>query len=354
MLLKYSGCHNGILNFELSIKKIIMKKSSILKNLSGLILVCSALFITSCVKNRNSGAVDFTQLTPIVQIVEGGLAKFSSQALVFPGTDLSDTGYFTLNYAATNVAPSDITITLGKNDAARLAYNAANPTSQYLAMPDSVYSFTTTSVTIKAGQSYSSPVKFTIYPYKLDVSKSYMLPISITAAGGINISGNFGTIYYHVIGNPLAGTYQDYGMRYNYSGGVTWASGPAANLPLATAPGVPNCGNPAGFTATTTYNFTNGWSPVNSQTVTASIGNVPDPSGGSAYYYLTGDATFATISLDYASTWYAGYSNTERWTRAYVPPSPTQKPAFRLITHYNNTTGGAGNDRIIDETFIHL
>ena len=35
----------------------------------------------------------------------------------------------------------------------------------------------------------------------------------------------------------------------------------------------------------------------------------------------------------------------------YVAPSPTQKAKFRIITHYNNDVGNAGNDRIIDEYF---
>ncbi|HRI21329.1 MAG TPA: hypothetical protein PLA68_10245, partial [Panacibacter sp.] len=42
-----------------------------------------------------------------------------------------------------------------------------------------------------------------------------------TDASGINISGNFGTIYYHVIGNCLAGTYDVVGTRTNYTGAVS-------------------------------------------------------------------------------------------------------------------------------------
>ena len=38
--------------------------------------------------------------------------------------------------------------------------------------------------------------------------KNYMLPISITTApAGSTISTNFKTIYYHLIGNPIAGLY---------------------------------------------------------------------------------------------------------------------------------------------------
>ena len=329
-----------------------MKKQLLLKQLSAIAITCSMLLLASCVKNRNEGATDFSQLAPIMQIPEGGLTHFSSSALLFPASDLSDTARFHVNYAATTTAPTDIVVTLAYDAAALAAYNAANPTATYEKFPDSIYSFTQTRVTVKAGQSYSDLVKLVVYPSKIDPSKSYMLPISITDAQGIRISGNFGTIYYHVIGNPLAGDYQDYGMRYNYTGAVPW-SGPAAGLGLATAPGVPPAGVPAGYTATTTYNFVTTFSPVDAHTVQGTMGNVPDPAGGSAYYFVTGNTNFSSITYDFSNTFKSGYSNIDKFVRGYVPPSPTQKPAFRLITHYNNAAGGAGNDRIIDESFTH-
>ena len=329
-----------------------MKTRMSFKNLAGIALACGMLFLASCVKNRNEGAVDFSQLTPIVLIPEGGLKNFSASALLFDASSPSDSAGFRINYAAKNVAPNNIVVTLAIDDAARQAYNASH-TDQYEKMPDSLFKFTTTKVTIKAGQSYSDVVRAYFYPNKINSSKSYMLPITITDASGVNISGNYGTIYFHVIGNPLAGDYQDYGQRYNYTGSVTWA-GPPAGLGLATAPGVPPAGVPAGGTLSSTYNFVTTFSPVNAQTVQGTMGNVPDPAGGPAYYFVTGNANFSAITYDFSPTFNSGYSNINKYVRGYVPPSPTQKPAFRLITHYNNATGGAGNDRIIDETFRHL
>jgi len=329
-----------------------MKKRMSFRNLIGLALACGMLFMASCVKNRNEAAVDLSQITPIVQIVEGGLKNFSNSALLFDATHVSDSTNFRVAYDYKTPAPNDIVVTLAIDDAARVAYNASHP-DQYEKMPDSLFKFTTTKVTIKAGQTYSDLIQLVVYPNKVNSSKSYMLPITITDASGVNISGNFGTIYYHIIGNPLAGDYQDYGQRYNYTGAVAW-TGPAANLPLATAPGVPPAGVPAGNTGITTYNFINTFSPVDAQTVEGTMGNIPDPAGGSAYYFVTGNPTFSDITYDFSSTFNSGYSNIDRFVRGYVAPSATQKPAFRLITHYNNTTGGAGNDRIIDETFLHL
>ncbi len=337
-----------------------MKKALSLRNIVATLLIASTVFFTSCVKNRNDGAVDFSQLAPTVLIPEGGLSHFSAQAIVFPGADPIDSTLFRINYAGTTVAPADVSVSFAINDAARVQYNIDHPTGQYDKMPDSVYKFTATSAVVKAGQSYSAPIYLTIYPNKLNVSKSYMLPITITSASGVTISANFGTVFWHIIGNPLAGDYQDYGQRFNYLGVVAWP-GPPAGLALATAPGVPSVNPPAGPTGITTYNFVNTFLPVDGQTVSATVGNVPDPYSGLAYYFVTGtDPTFAAIVYDLEPTWYVNpgggntYSNTERFVRGYIPPSPTQKPAFRLVTHYNNATGGTGNDRIIDETFLHL
>ena len=332
-----------------------MKKSLNFKSLVAVSLLSTMLFFTSCVKNRNDGAVDFSQLAPIMQILEGGMTHFSGSALLFPATDLIDSTGFHLNYAATTTAPSDITVTLAYDAAALAAYNAANPTTPYEKFPDSIYKFTQTTVTVKAGQTYSDLVNIIVYPYKVNTSRSYMFPISITNASGVSISGNFGTIWYHIIGNPLSGDYQDYGQRFSLTGAVPW-SGPAAGLGLATAPGVPCVNPPAPFTCaapTTTYNYITTFSPVDAQTVQGDMGNVPDPAGPLAQYYVTGNIGFSSISYNFSPTFNAGYSNIAKYIRGYVAPSPTQKPAFRLITQYNNTTGGAGNDRIIDETFLH-
>ena len=44
-----------------------------------------------------------------------------------------------------------------------------------------------------------------------------MLPISITSGDGIELSSNFNTMYFHVIGNPIAGTYSELWTRWNAS-----------------------------------------------------------------------------------------------------------------------------------------
>src|SRR5579862_5819765 len=140
----------------------------------GYILVSISLLLSSCVKSR-PGETNFSQLKPIVLIPEGGLSTFSSEALVFPATDVSDTADFHVNYAATNVAPAEETVTLAIDTAAITSFNNAS-VIQYVLAPDSIFSFTTTAVTVPKVDNYSSPVPLVVYPSKVDPTKNYMIP----------------------------------------------------------------------------------------------------------------------------------------------------------------------------------
>ena len=183
------------------------------------LLFISIIFLSSCIKSRD-GRTDFSSLQPVVLIPEGGLSAFSSQALLFPGSDASDTAMFYVNYAATDVAPVDEMITLTVDAAALASYNASNPT-KYKMFPDSIYSFKSTQVVVKKGMNYTDAINLVVFPVKIDPSQNYMLPISIKAVPvGSTISGNFGTIYYHFIGNPIAGKYTQEWIRYNNVGGT--------------------------------------------------------------------------------------------------------------------------------------
>ena len=189
-----------------------------LLNLGALLfLVCTIL--NSCIKSRD-GRTDFSALQPVVLIPEGGLSAFSSQALLFPGSDMADTAYFHVNYAASNVASSDEKITLTIDQAALTSYNTANPT-KYVLFPDSIYSFTSKEIIIKKGTNYSDLIPLIVFPSKIDPSKNFMLPISIKSIpSGSIISSNFGTIFYHFIGNPIAGNYTQQWIRYNNAAGT--------------------------------------------------------------------------------------------------------------------------------------
>lgn len=162
----------------------------------GILLFLTFSLFNSCVKSRD-GRTDFSGLQPVVLIPEGGMGAFTSQALLFPVTDKVDTTFFYVNYAATNVAATDIIITLAIDQSAITSYNASNQT-QYAIFPDSIFKFTAKEIKIKKGNNYSDLIPLVVFPLKIDSTKSYMLPISIKGVpSGSTISANFGTIFYH-------------------------------------------------------------------------------------------------------------------------------------------------------------
>lgn len=198
----------------------------------GLLGLLVATIGSSCVKSRE-GATDFTNLQPTVLIPEGGMSNFKSGALLPDPTADFDTVYFHVNYAATDVASTDLTVTVAVDQDALNAYNALGG-NQYEIFPDSIYSFTSTTITIPKGANYSAGIPLAIFPTKINLLNNYMLPISIkTTPAGSTISSNFKTIYYHLIGNPIAGLYNWEWIRYNNAAGT---GTPAYDLDLS--PGI--------------------------------------------------------------------------------------------------------------------
>ena len=257
------------------------------------------------------------------------------------------------------VAPSDLTVTYSIDAAAVAKFNtegaAADPNFKpYTLLPSNQFQLLVTSDVIKKGEVYAPKVlnNLVTHPNLIDPSQFYLIPIKVTNSAYPSTTAS-STIFIYIIGNPLAGGYHDFGVRWSLTGSVAWA-GPPANLPLATAPGVPSVNPPTAAPPTFTYNYDEPGVPVDGQTITIDYGNVPDPAGGLAQYFITANAAFSAITFDFSSTFKAGYSNIDKYVRAYVAPSPTQKPAFRLVSKYNNATGGSGSDRLLDESFQHL
>ncbi len=315
-----------------------MKKIQILLPL--LVLIFSSCLKDTTIKNG------LDEVGSVVMIQNSGLNDFSAAAVVTAGAVNPITKSFTINIANADgsLTTSDLTVNLFVDDSKRLSYNGLPlPALDYEIMPDSVYNFPKRSVVITAGKNLAT-LDVTFYPDKINPSKLYMLPISIKDAGGKNISGNLSTVYYHIIGNPLAGNYVTTGMRYNYNnfpGGVVWA-GPPAPYPAGSTDGT-----------TSAYNTTVLALPVDASTIKLVFGNVPDPApvGGAAYYYITGtDAAFSGITYDFGSNFNAGYSNIQKYVITYTQPTATQKAKFRLVTKYNNNAT-IPLDRLIDQTF---
>lgn len=276
---------------------------------------------------------------PFVQILGGGLAKFNNQLIVPIVTNARDTVSFKIFYVNNGKpADKDIKITLAVNPAALVTYNANPATPDFVILPDSTYSFPVKTATVKAGESYSEDIKVIYFPGKINSSQLYMLPISIVDAQGVNISSNNGTTFYHIIGNPLAGSYSVVGTRYNYTGAVTF-DGVPANIPT-----------PVSTTAIPSPKTANA---VDGDIISMDFSNLGASSGFNFKYILTQQNNFANINVGYNTEFTTGNSAIKTYLISYISPIG-QKAKFRIITHYNNNPAGGGNDRIIDELFTQL
>lgn len=193
-------------------------------------LVC--LSLASCLKSVNTNVNDITLTGSFLQVeyvkdsgqtnINSGLQYFAGSTLLFPPADLTDTINFQVTYNGPTAAPSDLTVTLAP-DWTALNDNFNNDKITYEKMPDSLYKILTSSVTIKAGTRVAY-AKMVVYPSKINPTKSYMAPVGPVATGVTN-SGNFGHIYFHTIGNPMAGAYTWDFYRYNSATNPTFPLG---------------------------------------------------------------------------------------------------------------------------------
>lgn len=154
--------------------------------------------------------------------INSGMQYFAGGALTYPGTDVSDTATYNINLAGSTTLGTDLAVTVGV-DATKILDNYKSDSIKYDLMPDSLYKFVSTTATIKAGERIAQ-MKIVFFPSKIDITKSYMLPVVVKDAAGKTISSNFSTIYFHVIGNPIAGNYNWDFIRINNQAGT---GGPA-------------------------------------------------------------------------------------------------------------------------------
>ena len=157
-----------------------------------------------------------------------------------------------------------------------------------------------------------------------------MLPISITDASGKSLTSNQNTIYFHIIGNPLAGPYNVAGTRYNYTGSIGYAGGPI----------------PAGYGSTATSPSPKFGAPLSPTVFTLDYANL----GPNGYQYVvTYNPTTSQITVAPNAALAAGVSNFTIFVQTYNPATKT----IHILSSYNNGANGSGSDRIIDETFTH-
>jgi len=194
-----------------------MKKNIIFSALSILGL---GFGMTSCLlegddMNTPPGAspaiVEMSYVIPGGNNINSGLQFFSSQTLLLNPGDDSDT----ITFAATVQGQfnDDVNVTI-KVDQTKLADNNANDHLDYGLMPSNQFKLLSTTGVISPGRTPYVEFKVVFYPPNIDFTKNVMLPITVSNDRDLTLSSNFGTVYFHIIGNPIAGLYNREFIRY--------------------------------------------------------------------------------------------------------------------------------------------
>lgn len=295
------------------------------------IIVFALSAVTGCLKDKPN--VDFSNIAAIAEISSSninptkngpssGLDYFNQATLPYIGSDTAFDVTFNVNIASEFPLNKDVTVTVAVDDAKRVAYNSnLAPEDQYVFPADSNYSFPVKTAIVKAGTRLAT-FTVTFFGLTLDPVKNYMLPITLTDASGVTVSGNLSTIYIHSIGNLNAGPYSVIGTRTNYKG-------PAS------------AGVVGGIADLSTLSPKTG-APENANIIDIDYANL-----GPSHYIITFNADgTAVTSVKVDDIFTASVSN-------FAIDLFTYDLATRTIHIKSHYTNSAGDDRVIEEFFTH-
>jgi hypothetical protein len=177
-----------------------------MKKINISLFIAALIGLTSCLKdnlvNLGPGA---PASPPVVEWataqlddapVTGATALYRTYTRVYP-IAASVNMALQVDLTGSEAAPSDITVTLGTNAA---AYTAVVTTAAAQAatpqLPSAAYSIPA-SVVIAKGTRFAN-VNITLNTTLLDPTKTYYIPVAITATTYGNVSGNYGTVLYTI------------------------------------------------------------------------------------------------------------------------------------------------------------
>lgn len=181
-----------------------------------IMLSATLLSLSSCLKDSryiNFGGVGTTIELPIEAYT--GQGNLIAEALAIQPTP--PTIPLIVNVASPKPLSSALSVTLALAPAALAAYNTANNTN-YLLLPASDYAISSWTVTVPANQREAT-LTISVNTSMIDLSKQYVLPITIASASGQQIS-NYNTVLYSIlVKNQWDGTYQASGVRHHPTAG---------------------------------------------------------------------------------------------------------------------------------------
>jgi hypothetical protein len=183
-----------------------------LKKYSGFLMLIVLAGLSSCLKE--SPALDPKETNNVVEIYSLVPTPTTSPAdAVYPlytqSFDIVPSAEFKVqvSYSGAEVAPEDITVTLGVDAQALNDYNDEQGTSMVF-MPAAFYSVDSWTVKIPKGQRLGT-MTVTFKPSSFDPTKSYGFPVKILSSSLGKISSNYGTVIYAIgAKNKYDGIYQ--------------------------------------------------------------------------------------------------------------------------------------------------
>jgi hypothetical protein len=192
---------------------------------SGLILFASVIGLSSCLDDKGyTDIINSVGAEPIVSIF--GNAGGSLQTGKFKIDTLVGVTY-QVNLGSIDPLNKDLAVTMGATQGATDFLKATNAKrvaagdDPYEALPATAY--TIVNPTIKAGARDADFVVNVKLPKTLDFSKEYVIPVGISDASGVKISGNLGFMNIFVGGTP-----NKYDGAYKATGYFTHPTAPRA------------------------------------------------------------------------------------------------------------------------------
>ena len=137
--------------------------------------------------------------------ISTGLFYFGDQALLLDQAAEVQTIKFAVAIQGTSTYSKDIHVNVVPNPEAA-DDNYSSDSIEYALMSNDQFKVLNTTPVIKAGERYVE-VEVEFYPPNIDFTQSTIMPLTVTNDAGVDVSSNFGTLYLHIIGNPIAGLY---------------------------------------------------------------------------------------------------------------------------------------------------
>lgn len=161
-----------------------------------LLFICSTVLLFSCVKDPAYGKRSDDKEGVVIYLKQATSSNLELQ--LFPFIDEARTLVLNAGFGAIGYPNSDVKITLTADLNALDSVNKQRVDAgltEYVAFPEGSYEFSGNELIIAGGTLTSNLAELKYYPKKFDPTVDYMLPLTITDAGGYAINPRAKTVF---------------------------------------------------------------------------------------------------------------------------------------------------------------